>query len=52
VHKFSITQKNSVKVEGKMSQQGADFTGKILAVAALILACGGAISLVIYALHH
>lgn len=40
---MKYTSKNQMKVEGKMSEQGADVAGKRLATAAAIAASGFAI---------
>jgi hypothetical protein len=40
---MKYTPKNSIKVDGKMSEQGADTAGKRLATAAVIAAIGFAI---------
>lgn len=50
-HETKFNTKNLLKVEGKMSEKAADFYGRALGIAAIILAVGVATAAVIFSLR-
>lgn len=50
-HRTKFNTKNLLKVEGKMSEKAADFYGRALGIAAVILAIGIASAVVIFSLR-